>query len=358
MTAEPSHNIASPSELREHVHQVVAARDIDAPGRLVCFGPQVVRIVVHADQEADALLRALRQAPKAVEPAPILTVHLVDGQVCGVPRPRLAWTAADFGLKRRVPGWSDDELEVFLLRSERGFGVVDWRRAVALVWIPSTDALPEWELAAPFRWLFDGLALRYGLLNLHAAVVGRPDAGVLIAGPGGSGKSTLALSCLAAGLGCAGDDYCLVERRGGLRVHSLYSAAKWRAGAPVRPSAVDELADSATVHRGEKTIVFLGEAAPDRLLETTVVRAIILPELGRGADVRVTGAPAHLAFRGLAPSTLAQSEADATQLAQGIANLARRVPAFRVVMPPDPGVAAACLAELIDELDGRRVAAP
>ena len=139
----------------------------------------------------------------------VFTIHVVDGAACGLARPRIGWHLADFGPKRIVPGWSDPGRTVYLLRGEEGFAVADWDRCEALVWLPSGAAVPWYERAAPFRWLFDNLAARRGMSTLHAAAVGRDGNGVLLAGRGGAGKSTLALACVGSGFDYVSDDYCL-----------------------------------------------------------------------------------------------------------------------------------------------------
>ena len=97
------------------------------------------------------------------------------------------------------------------------------------------DLIPWWERAAPLRMSLAWHLDQNGSSFLHGAAVTRAEDAALIVGPGGSGKSTTALSCLLAGFGYLGDDYC-ASSADGERVHSVYGSAKL---APVGLDAVE-----------------------------------------------------------------------------------------------------------------------
>ena len=79
-------------------------------------------------------------------------------------------------------------------------------------WVPDGNRAPPWEQAAPFRGISSSTwVARHGRRYVHGAAVGIGGRAALIVGPGGSGKSTTALTCFAAGMDYAGDDYCIVD---------------------------------------------------------------------------------------------------------------------------------------------------
>lgn len=310
------------------------------------FGADTVELRFCGFDAATAYAGALRPARPAAAPA--LTITVIDGAACGLPRPRLAWQAADFGPKRQVPGWSDAGFTTYLLRSEDGLAVADWPRREAFVWLPRAAAVPWYERAAPFRWLFDQLAARSDLATLHGAVVGIDGRGVLLAGRGGSGKSTLALACLGAGFDYVGDDYCLLSLAPAPVAHALYRTAKWKRDAAVVPAWLAGGVPDAVDRAEGKNILHLDRMLPDRLAARLGLRAVVLPTIAAVATARLEPIPAQLALRHLAASTLAQAEGDGTAQVALMGRLVRSVPAFRLAMPPEPARSVAALAALLD----------
>lgn len=336
--------IRSAAELRDHLTAATSATP-EGYRRRVGFGPFSLSLTVHGARSAPAIARALLPAREG--DAVRLAIHVVDAETCAAPRMGLDWEPRDFGLKRTVPGWSTEDLLVLYLRTHEGLAVVDWKASRAIVWVPSLSAFPAYELAAPLRWLFDLIAVRFGLMTLHAACVGLPGCGLLIAGASGSGKSTLALSAAAEGLAYVGDDYCLLEPGPETRAHALYPTGKLRPDGRVQPASAKRLGPATPASPEGKAIVHLD---PTRLARFLPAKAIILPEFCAGPDASLTRAGAHDAFRRLAPSTLMQSEAASGPLAAEIARLTRALPAYRLSMPPEPRVAVAALRSLAERL--------
>ncbi|MEO1725149.1 MAG: hypothetical protein AAFR84_22475 [Pseudomonadota bacterium] len=339
--------IDTPEALRDDLVSIVEAGHPERR-HLFRFGPQTVGLHFHGSTEGHPFVNALRPAEASCSPS--FAVHLIDARACGSERPRLTWTKADFGAKRTVPGWSDAALTVLYLRSHDGLALIDWARSRAILWLPSLEAIPYYELAAPLRWLFDLLAARSGLMTLHAACVGSPRCGLLIAGASGSGKSTLAITAAAEGQRYVGDDYCLVEPTDPILAHALYTTGKWQPEGTVRPADLGTHTKIERPSAKEKSIISLSLGAEDRLIGHLPLAAILIPEFTDAREPKLTRTGANRAFHALAPSTIAQSEAEAGVVAASVAALSRRLPAFRLEMPPDPRATAAALIALTDEL--------
>lgn len=339
--------IGSATALRDHLAAAIV-RNPEGYQRIFSFGPHCLSLQIHGATTKPAIARALMPAGDRDEPS--FSVHVLDAEICDSPRASLNWTPADFGLKRTVPGWSTDDLKVLYLRTHDGIAVIDWNCDRAIIWVPSLSAFPSYELAAPLRWLFDLVAARLGLMMLHAACVGVPDCGLLIAGASGSGKSTLALSAAAEGLDYISDDYCLVAPCSQIWAHALYPTGKLCQNSKVPPASADRLGPASPVSPKGKSIVFLDSHNGANLARCLPVKAIILPEFGVGPDASVVSAPSHFAFRRLAPSTLAQSESDVGPLAAKIAQITRAVPAYRLVMPREPRRAVTALSGLAQRI--------
>lgn len=324
--------VGTPSDLSDFFDDLLAD-EIRPSARTFTskFGHEQIGVELHGFPVDDDYGRAL--LPGDENKSNLLTIHVIDGERCGVDRPRLAWTRSDFGPKRVVPGWSDADRTTYLLRGEGGLGLADWTKRRAFLWLPSHRALPWYERAAPFRWLFDGVAERTGLSALHAGAVGYRGNGVLIVGQGGAGKSTLALACLGEGLDYIGDDYCLISNHQP-EVFSLYSTAKWKTDADVTPEWLDHVEADAMDRQERKSILYVETVKPEGLVQHLSIRAIVAPAIDRVGPSRLDPMAKHDALRDLAASSLAQSEADGRSLAAAAAYLVRTVPAYRLSMTP------------------------
>ncbi|QPC90586.1 HPr kinase/phosphorylase [Mesorhizobium sp. INR15] len=309
------------------------------------FGDFSVTANFHGFTPQTSYGQALRPVRHAAAPA--LTIHVFDGEACGLARPRLAWTLPDFGPKRVVPGWSSDNRTVYLLRGENGLAVADWQAKEAFIWMPSSDAVPWYERAAPFRWLFDGLAARLGMATLHAAAVGIDGEGVLLVGRGGVGKSTLALACLGNGFDYVGDDYCLFSQASTPQAHALYSTAKWKKDATVTPAWLNSISPDAVDTTQQKNIVFVDAAKPQSLVDSLRVKAIVIPSIGGTTQARLEAMPQQAALPHVITSTLAQSEAGAAPLVRAVGHLVRSVPAYRLHMTRDPQESVSAIRDLL-----------
>jgi len=318
------------------------------------IGTHALEIYFHDPQLATAYGRALKHSTPSPTSTTALALHVIAEASSDLPRPGLAWTRSDFGLKRVVPGWSDDRRATMLLRTETGLAIVNWEEHIGYVWMPGSDVIPWWERAAPFRWLIDQLAQRLGMCTLHAGVVSRSGQGALIAGPGGSGKSTLSLACLGVGLDYLADDYCLFERSSLPTCFNLYSSAKWSKDATVSPAWIGGVPADALDQRGDKSILFVDELEAGRIASQTCLAAIVLPRFAAGGASRVSAATPQEAFRRLAPSTIAQSEADGRHLSAAIARLVKTIPAFYLDMPPRAEESALAVSTLLDRLRAER----
>ena len=309
----------------------------------VRFGSGLIRHSLHGTNLADTYAGAVRIEPNQGPLRKYLEIHIIDGAECGVALPRLGWGPSDFGLKRRVPGWSNATKTTYLLRTERGVAVADWREQRAFVWLPSHNVLPWWERAAPLRWLLDGLAQTLGLVVVHAAVVGKGGRGIMIGGPGGIGKSTLALACVARGMDYVSDDYCLLTQADAPTAANLFTTAKLEKHSPMIKSIARRLKPTSTDMSGDKAIFFL---RPDQIVPELRIQAIVLPRFAE--QTRIEPVSSQEGMQQIAPSSIAQSEADGAFLARSLATLTRAVPVYRLHSSPDLDRCAGMISDIVD----------
>lgn len=314
------------------------------------FAGQNVACTFHGPELASIYGRAVKHRRTSPSNAPGATVHVFAGDTTGLGLPRMGWKPADFGRKRTMPGWSDRIRTTLFLRTERGVAVFNHRTSVGYVWLPGAGTVPWWEYAAPMRWLNDLIAVRFGKAAIHAAAVGKAGKGVLIAGGGGVGKSTLALACLGRGLDFAGDDYCVAEPGPVPDCHTLYNTAKWSRDARALPEWVANAAREAVDRTKPKEIIHVDECLPERMAGRLALEGIIIPRQTGGSKPRLESCDPGTTLRALAPSTLAQSEADGRQVMTVLSGLVHALPGYVFHMPSSPDVCGAYLADNLDRI--------
>ncbi len=205
----------------------------------------------------------------------------------------------------------------------------------ALVLHVGRRPLPGWELAAPLRTVLHWWSESLGAQLVHAAGVGFGGRGSLLVGAGGSGKSTTALSCLAAGMDVAGDDYLWLEGEVPPVAHALYASAKvesarlaaWFPSWHPHPGGGDP---------GEKQVLPLAALAGARLATRLSVTSILLPRVSHVPRPRFEPVSPAAALLALAPSSLFQLPGGRPAHLRLLTRLVREVPAHRLHLSLDP----------------------
>lgn len=276
------------------------------------------------------------------------------------------WTG-EAGMEADAPGgWGDGGLSyleresIHLTWEPPGGPLVIYDRDRRHAWMRfgPLDSIMNWEVATPFRKIMHWWAADRSLQLIHAAAVGDARGGVLLVGRSGSGKSTTALACLAAGLGYAGDDYCLVRPGTPPRVHGLYLSGKSHARtADLLPGLRERLLSAQRIDEG-KSIVFADEIAPSSVALGFPLVAVVVPRITGGDRSRLEPISAAESLRALAPSTVLQMPGKRAAGLARLADLVRSVPSWRLFLGKDPGTAVDVLADLLGGQSGLRGRVP
>jgi hypothetical protein len=206
------------------------------------------------------------------------------------------------------------------------FSILDRERGLAIYWARSADRVPGYEVAAPLRGIFQWWAADRGIEQVHAAAVGLPDGGVLIAGKPGSGKSNAALACVDSDLYVVGDDFCLIDSKPRPSVFSLYSTAKTAPDDRRRHAFLGGWPSTAMLAGAKKTVYFLQEAAPERLIAGFPLRAILVAEVTDDRESRIGPLTPAAAMVALAPTSLVLAPGSERAAFHRLAALVRTVP--------------------------------
>jgi hypothetical protein len=255
---------------------------------------------------------------------PSLTVCVWDAVSTGVSRVPLPQDVLHHG--ESGPRYHGDHDGMVVHAADATLSVIERRRRAALYYVPDANDVPWYQKAAPLKDVVHAWAGWHDLEFLHAAAVGRPDGGVLIAGAAGSGKSTTSLACLRAGHAYAGDDYVLVDVERAF-VHPLYSSAKLEWDSLDRRSGLLQPANSRV---DPKAVAFLAGDAPDRIGAGFPLVALLLPTITGRDETRAVATTAARALLGLAPSTVLQMPGQSQPTLGAMTRLVERIPAFRL----------------------------
>lgn len=257
---------------------------------------------------SEKLLRTFEHLLPPTNSVPDLTIH--------------AWESDD------RPYWDTPHQEVFHLVSDRYSASYEGDRLYAydrqtrqgFFWTPSIDALTASERATPFRPILHWWAHQKGLQLTHGAVVGRPNAGALLAGPGGAGKSTTALACMEYGLDFLGDDYCLI---GSGDAWSVYCQAKLESWSLERlPDLKAYVLEQDTGPKKKLILDLRSKVSPYRM----ALRAVVVPQVWHKTEMTRTTSGA--ALKALAPSTLFQLPGDRQLSFRKLASIVGALPCY------------------------------
>jgi len=205
------------------------------------------------------------------------------------------------------------------------------------------------EQASLLHPLLVSWAAQRGLIPAHAAAVGSVGKGVLLAGAGGSGKTTTALQCLLHGMDFAGDDRVVIQVDPP-RVWSIYGSAKIDGETlDLLPELAAHVRFEASAPR-EKGLFYLNPLWRERITRDFSLHAIILPQVREPWSGRLVRVEAAEALRTLAPSTLLAYSRDEAAMFGKMAQLVRRIPAYRLGLGGAKAADGAAIQRMLQEV--------
>lgn len=298
---------------------------------------------------AASLGPALAHLAAPPPPGAPFTVYAWGGERPGGQLPPPPWEALPYFERGGVRGYHGADYTLAYDRKPAAFSAVDHARQIGLYWARDGASLPYYERAAPLRRLLPSWRQPEGLFVAHAAAVGFPQGGALLAGRTGSGKSTTAALGIGSALGFAGDDYILVEPGAPPRLHALYNTAKLNADAlawmpGLRPAVAN--ADRLAL---EKALVYVAGRWPERVGPSFPLRAILLPHPTTQPATTAQPVSAEAAYKALLPDTLFSVLGPARMVTRALHAVVQAVPCYALALGTHTaGVPAAIEALLAD----------
>ena len=177
-----------------------------------------------------AMLDALTLALKHLEIEALdkcdLTICIWDSSSTHTPFIELPLTGIPHDFRGEVHGYNNDRIYTVIDIHTKVLHIFDKRQNLALYWIKDRMELPWWIGGSPLQLILHWWMRARGHQLTHAAVVGHPQGGVLLAGNSGAGKSTTTLACMKWGMQYVSEDYCLISDLPEIWAYSVYNSAK------------------------------------------------------------------------------------------------------------------------------------
>ncbi|MFT6287267.1 MAG: hypothetical protein ACJA09_002021 [Alcanivorax sp.] len=313
------------------------------------IGGQHVRFCCAGERWAEKLLPALEHlrcdSEDKADISVDLTVCLWDDRSTGTTMPDTPWSTEDHIERGEIRGFNTTRFCTGFNPRAAMLTMLDLDSDLALCWMRNLDELPSFEQATPITAIFHWFLRSKSMHLVHAAAVGVPGCGLLLAGRGGAGKSSTALSCLQAGMLYLSDDFCAVSHHPTPTVHSLYSSGRLHPDGLARLPQLDPWIENRTELDHEKGLFFVNRRAPEQVRPELPLRAILVPTIVSRPDSSIETTPPGVGFRALLATTIRSfAGIDDSGIAY-IAELTRRVPSFNLYAGSDPRYLTECVEE-------------
>jgi hypothetical protein len=284
---------------------------------------------------------------------PDLELVCWDCSELGLAYPDAPVAKAEFTPRCEIPALTDASIHTAFEPQAKLLSLFD--RDAGKAWYVVGDAreMPRFDKAEPVRAILSWFCRAHGRQFVHAGAVGHEDGGVLLLGRSGMGKSNTALACLQSPLGYAADDFCAISTTGQPTAHSIYSTAKTRQSDWRRFPFFAGLAPDIDPEGREKTIYFLNQATPEKLLLRFPIRALLIVRRSEG-PTRLTAALPEAVMTEIAPDTTRLLPDAGGEVFAAVSRLARAAPAYTLHLGGGPADIAPTIDRLLADM---RVAA-
>jgi hypothetical protein len=312
-----------------------AARSAGLVRRLFEIAGRCVELKFAGAALVDRIVPALAHLA-ADSGVPEMTVALFDSRSTATDLPCPPWGTDDCRERGEVRGFNTARFATACNYGASTLSMTDRARRESVFWAHDAAALPYYETASPLRAVLSWWLESAGMQTIHAAGVALEGDGLLLTARGGSGKTTTSLLCLEDGFGFAGDNNVVADCVASPPTcHSLYSSASLRPGNLHRLPALTPFIRNADRLATEKALLFLNERAPERMLRSFRVRAVLLPQIADATATRIVPASPGECLRALAPSSLLSLPGARGEAFARTAALVRTVPSYHLLLGSD-----------------------
>lgn len=342
--APPEGKYPGPAAYYQAVHRAFC-RAVQSSGKgkdqKICIAGQKIWLRFAGPALVSGIVPALEHLPGWHGGEPDLTIGIWDSSTSGVHLPPPPWAGQVYRVRGKeysndegTVQYHDGRLRMFFYRNEHAM-LLDRQERTGIFWVPDAQQIPYHESGAPLRMLFHWWLSTVNRQFVHAAAVGMPDGGALMAGKSGSGKSTSTLACLDSPLRIASDDYCLLEVLPEPRVYSLYNTAKLDSATLGMFPALESKMSNAQQLETEKALFFLQQQFPKKPIPDFPVLALLIPRITGQVNTNLEPATAADGLKALAPSTIFQLSDEGRSSLRVLTRVVRQVPCYHLLLGTD-----------------------
>jgi hypothetical protein len=253
--------------------------------------------------------------------------------------------------RNEIKNFNSSRMYSFLIPGPNILKLMDASRRLAIYWINDARKVPYYEKSNPFKLILNWFMQGTELTMLHAAAVGNPDGGVLISGKSESGKSTAALSCLDSTLKYLSDDTCVVCPGPAPTAYSLFNSGRLNGDDDLdRFQSLVPIVSNPERAEGEKVLFYLHKHKPDKIIKNFPIKAILIAQVTNQQNTEIQSATARQALLSLAPSSILQLPRAGRRNFSRMAELVRRLPAYKLELGSDLSQIPAVIADLLGRL--------
>ncbi len=251
-----------------------SARDV-----FLDFDGLILRLHWIGDSLPAQLLPTLAHLQVPDQPAADYTICCWDDQATGsVLPPPTEWMM--HGAQRSIlPILTNERFQTFYVGWLPSISAIDLESRTAYCCYVNASSLLMYEVSGPLRGILNAILNRRGMQITHASAVGNAKGSLIFAGAPFSGKSTLSVLALQDGLNYQADDLCVVTEEPQPRSLCLYNIAKVRQD--MRPAfpELDPVFQTVQEEGESKSFFYVHQQAPERLMKSAPIRAVILPRI-------------------------------------------------------------------------------
>jgi len=236
---------------------------------------------------------------------PRLTINFWDESETGVRCPIGSTVMNDLGSTPVTVARSADDRFVFN-KLRQSITCLDRNARHIVGWSANPGQFSLYESGRPLHsplnvWHFD-----QDMPIIHAGLVSKDGAGVLLAGSSGAGKTTSALTCLYSGFNYLSEDQVALQQlpSDSFHGHSLYNSTFLKTDHLERFPLLAPHAIAGIYPDEEKHLVLLAQLFPTRMQSATPIRVVALPRIVKDSPSRIRAASKAEALLAIAPSSL------------------------------------------------------
>lgn len=282
---------------------------------------------------AEALTPALKHLRVEEQDTSDLTICIWDSSHTSPVE--FPWPNNVYDLRGEVIGYNNDQIYTVVDIHTKALNVFDKESKLALFWVKDAAQLPWWIGGSPLQLILHWWMREQGHQLTHAAAIGYPEGGVLLAGKSGSGKSTTALACMKAGMKYVGEDYCLISDLPKIWVHSVYNSAKIGEQTLRWFPELERHVTNSQRSKGDKAFLFHQMFQPEKILFGCPLKALIALKIGESRESFLKPIPPNEAIAALSVSTMWQLTHTGPRVFNHFKRVAESLPCYALHLSSD-----------------------